>query len=277
MVTRPMRSIDRNVRKALRTGTVCLLATGFGACAAPQTSYQTADHWTKDGYAWPPGSEPQATTKTSYEASPSARGAKRFDPVEPPATSPPPKGAPIFFGRVAPPEPTRAPHHRGEECLDALKQRGVAFTPLRDLKGVENPIEVHGPLGGIIFYANDGRSLTLDCRLAVALQDLAPIFRSYGVTRARFSGAYSYRATRSGRLSHHALGLAIDIHEVFFGTRSFSVENDFRMNVGCQPGNPSLNELSCAMRQTRFFEEFLTPDFNRDHRDHLHISVPRRR
>jgi hypothetical protein len=158
-----------------------------------------------------------------------------------------------------------------------LKKRGVSFTPLAELEGVENPVEVRGPLGGVGFYANDHRPLRLDCRLAIALEDLEPVFHSYGVTRVRFSGAYVYRTTRSGRLSHHALGLAIDIHEIFFGSRIFSVEDDFEMNVGCQPDNPTLNELACALRQTRYFEEFLTPDFNRDHRDHLHISVPRRR
>jgi hypothetical protein len=138
-------------------------------------------------------------------------------------------------------------------------------------------VEVHGQLGGVTYWASDRRPLQLDCRLAIALADLEPVFRAHGVTQIRFSGAYSFRRTRSGRLSHHALGLALDIHEVNLGAQSFSVDSHFSRNVGCQSGVPSLNALSCAMRETRFFEEFLTPDFNRDHHDHLHLSVPRRR
>jgi hypothetical protein len=257
------------------------MATGLGACAAPQTPYRTPDHWSKESYEWPSGSEPEANSKIDLEKPPSARRAKNLEPIEQPVAHPtasaPTKSERLFFGRIAPPEATRAPLHRGEQCLSALKKRGVSFTPLAELEGVENPVEVRGPLGGVVFYANDHRPLRLDCRLAIALEDLEPVFHSYGVTRVRFSGAYVYRTTRSGRLSHHALGLAIDIHEIFFGSRIFSVEDDFEMNVGCQPDNPTLNELACALRQTRYFEEFLTPDFNRDHRDHLHISVPRRR
>ena len=97
----------------------------------------------------------------------------------------------------------------------------------------------------------------------------------FGVERVRYSGAYVYRTTRSGRLSHHAYGLAIDLHEFQQGGETWSVKKDFRKNVDCGENDRGLNALACHMRASVFFDEFLTPDFNADHRDHLHISVPR--
>lgn len=244
----------------------------LGGCAAPVAPYHSPDHWSKDGYEWPPGSG-EDTQKYAHSNYPAARLAKEVD--DDAARSEKPSGASII-AHIPPPEPTNAPLLEGQRCLRELRKAGVDFRPMDNLKGVENPVEIRGKLGGIVFYASDHRPLQLDCRLALALEDLRPVFARHGLTRARFSGAYSYRRTRSGRLSHHAHGLAIDLHDLEFGGKSFSVTNDFARNVGCSSENPPLNRLACAMREQRLFEEFLTPDFNFDHRDHLHISVPRR-
>lgn len=245
----------------------------LGACAAPSAPYQSPDHWSKEGYEWPPGSaEREAQTKADERPRVSYTRAKWAEPTKMAEPAPVLSASPY---RAAP-TPVHAPLHESRDCLKELRKQGVSFKSLQSLKGVENPVEIHDQLGGVTFWASDRRPLQLDCRLALALEQLEPVFRQHGVTRVRFSGAYSYRRTRSGRLSHHAHGLAIDLHELHIGASSFSVDNDFARGVGCQPGVPPLNQVACALREQRIFEELLTPDFDFDHRDHLHISVPRR-
>ncbi len=267
----------QSLRTRLLLGVALSAGPLFAGCAPPVT-YKTADHWSKEGYEWPPGSGDVSAGKTHHEGHVAVSRAKQEPTMgidEPPESAfqiPTPGSAP----RIAPPEPTNAPFEEGKSCLRALGRTGVSFQRIDSLKGVDNPVEIRGKLGGIIFYATDHRPLQMDCRLALALERLAPVFAAHGLTRVRYSGAYSYRRTRSGRLSHHAHGLAIDLHDLEFGAKSLSVEDDFARNVGCDPGNPPLNRLACSMRQQRLFEEFLTPDYNFDHRDHLHIAVPRR-
>lgn len=185
------------------------------------------------------------------------------------------------IARAAPPrepEAQRTPVARrapSGDCLTRLRGLGVEFQELPSLKGVETPVRVEGKLAGVEFFSNHGRKLDMDCRLAVALVELGGEFRSLGITKARFSGAYVYRTTRKGRLSHHAFGLAIDIHEIWVGSQRHSVDKAFRKGNGCDRKGPVLNTLACTFKASGLFEEVLTPDYNWDHRDHLHVAVPK--
>lgn len=273
MVPEPM-IVKFRLSLPLRIAALAALLTV--GCGAPPVQTKTPDHWSKNAYAWPDESHDLESGKQIEHDSTAPALAKQAPAKERSRHQPRPS-TPPFIHRTGTPEPTLAPLQEGQECLSDLRRSGVTFQPLGSLKGVENPVRVTGTLGGISFYASDGRALELDCRLALALAELTPVFRAHGVTRARFSGAYSYRQTRTGRLSHHALGLAIDLHDISFGDRTLSVKGDFARNVGCGNDAPHLNQLACQMRNSRMFEEFLTPDFNQDHHDHLHISVPKRR
>ncbi len=251
----------------------------LSACGAPKGPYRTPDHWQKSGYEWPPGSgKSPELVHPHLEAAPAPARAKTWPDHDKTSKVETPSGTSLaYVERQETPEPVFAPLEKGDTCLRTLAKKGVDFIQLPELLGVENPVEIRGLLATVEFWSSDRRPLHLDCRLALALADLRPVFQARGITRVRFSGAYSYRRTPSGRLSHHAHGLAIDIHELSFGRESVSVDADFMTNVGCQKDVPRLNEIACAMRDTRMFEEFLTPDYNSDHRDHLHISVPRRK
>lgn len=161
------------------------------------------------------------------------------------------------------------------ECLEALKRWQVPHVLSPPRQGILTPIVVRGPIGGVEYFANGEQPLVCDCRLALALAHVAPEFRRRGVDRVRFSGAYVFRRTRKGRVSLHAHGLAIDVHEVVAGNRTLSVERDFARGLtsGCEPGAPLLNSLACGLRSTQLFRELLTPDYNWDHRDHLHLAI----
>jgi hypothetical protein len=190
----------------------------------------------------------------------------------PPAHGPEPGVMPSYDARAIP---------GGEPCLAELGRMGVSYKRLAMLKGVQTPVHVTGPLGGLRFTAVAGLPLYLDCRMAVALAWTAPHLLEMGVTEVRFSGAYVFRSTRAGRPSRHALGLAIDIHALTFSSAGYSapltrleVKRDFRRGTQwCQPDAPRLNQVACRVKQLGLYRELLTPDYDRDHHDHFHLAI----
>jgi hypothetical protein len=163
----------------------------------------------------------------------------------------------------------------GDECLALLEQQGVAFHQIAPKPGMVTPIAVTGPIGGVRYESAGVTSLVCDCRLAVALDWLAPELRSFGVREVQHSGAYVYRTTRHGRPSLHALGLAIDVHRIRMGNQRLSVSRDYARGQGrsCEEGSAVLNRLACELDRTGLFEQVITPDDDSDHRDHLHLAI----
>jgi hypothetical protein len=163
----------------------------------------------------------------------------------------------------------------GEACLALLESRDVAFHPLASKPGMVTPVAVTGPIGGVRYESAGATSLVCDCRLAVALDWLAPELRSFGIKEVQHSGAYVFRTTRSGRPSLHALGLAIDVHRVHAGTHRLDVSRDYARGQGpsCEQGSAVLNRLACELDRTGLFEQVITPDDDSDHRDHLHLAI----
>ena len=252
---------------------IAFILSTVSACAKSTTQGIPAPAtFRTPGYGWPPG---QSESSTAEVVQPPAQ-TKHAKSVKSDASSMNRGKIPPYIRRTGTPEPVSAPMMERSACLKELKRTGVRFTELDQLKGVEVPIELEdGRLGGVDFWIHGKSKMRLDCRLALALERLGPTFKKYQVTRARYSGAYSYRRTRSGRLSHHAHGLAIDIHEITIAGRDYSVTHDFGRNEGC-PAQSTLNQFSCALKFSTTFKEFLTPDYNADHRDHLHISIPKK-
>jgi|GEM_PF-204099 len=162
----------------------------------------------------------------------------------------------------------------GETCLRSLEQQGVRFESLPEERGVDTPILLRGPLGGVTFYSSNG-PMVVDCRMALALTQVGPIFTELGVRRARFSGAYVYRTSKKGRLSLHAYGLAIDLHAVNTEDDEYAVSKSFARGLGdsCSIEAPLLNQLACRLKARGLFRELLTPDYDADHHDHLHLGL----
>jgi hypothetical protein len=178
-------------------------------------------------------------------------------------------------------------------CLAGLRERKVEFVE-QATKGVRTPIRLAGNnLGPLRLVLRDRRPgavmPVMDCELARALLETAPIFQMVGVRDLVFSGMYQYRTRRgSTRLSEHAHGLAIDVHA--FATPDgevFDVERDFEARVGEWPsrdqaacvGAPEhqparlLRSLACALRMSSAFKEIITADDNADHDNHFHLEA----
>jgi hypothetical protein len=194
-----------------------------------------------------------------------------------------------------PPEPespgpeTEAPD---QVCLSWLDEHRLAFVPV-EIAEVRTPIEVRGPLESVALVPRAGRPPRMDCSLARALAEAAPIFDELGVRALYFSGAYDHRYRRdSPRLSQHARGLAIDVHAVATADGLLEVSRDFEPGVGVWrnlvPGEGALEacigqprtdrgralrELACRLKLHSAFRAIATPDDDDDHRDHLHLET----
>jgi hypothetical protein len=232
-------------------------------------------------YEFPPKTLPR---KTSRPAAGTVAPATRGNAPKPPPPSPlrfaAAPGVPTYAdGRPRPfaPELIAAEFPAGDECLSRLRATGVAFQSVSDKIGVETPVALEGTIGGVRYWTVAAGPMVSDCRLALALAKVAPELRAMGISAVRFSGAYSYRMARVGRLSLHAYGLALDVHEVTADGKTFVVARDFARGLpnGCAADAPVLNRLACRFAQLRLFQELLTPDSNADHRDHLHFAIAR--
>ncbi len=161
----------------------------------------------------------------------------------------------------------------GTACLAELAARGVRFSRSEPVLGVATPIRVEGPIGGVRFYTLEKKPFVLDCRLALALDDVSADLRALGVTEARYSGAYVYRTSHPGRMSLHAYGLAIDLHEFEVNGEKLLVKTAFEKGRGCAAELPRLNQIACRVRERRLFHEQIGPDDNAAHHDHFHFGL----
>jgi hypothetical protein len=188
--------------------------------------------------------------------------------------------------RVPPPGAARA-------CLQALGEAGVRFVPLGPLRGVRTPVEVVAPIGGVALVPRAGRPARMDCELARALAEAAPLLRRLRVDALSFSGAYDYRRRRRSRkLSEHAHGLAIDVHAVRTAAGWIDVERSFARDPGGwrwpSPGSGALaacvgapaaaegrllRTVTCSLALHPAFHLVLTPDYDRDHHNHFHLEA----
>jgi hypothetical protein len=233
-------------------------------------------------YEFPPKTLPVKSSRSPGKAgrAPTSRGNTPKPPPPSPLRFAAGPGVPTYADgrpRPLPPELIAAEFPAGDECLSRLRAAGVAFQSVSDKIGVDTPVELEGAIGGVRYWTVGAGPMVSDCRLALALVKVGPELRALGISAMRFSGAYSYRMARVGRLSLHAYGLALDVHEVMADGKSYAVARDFARGLanGCAADAPVLNRLACRFAQLRLFQELLTPDSNADHRDHLHFAIAR--
>lgn len=163
----------------------------------------------------------------------------------------------------------------GTRCLELLEELGIQHRRLEPTRGMQTPVAVTGPIGAVRYVSQGRPTLVCDCRLALALHWSATVLSDFGVSEVAHLGAYAYRTTRSGRLSLHARGLALDVAALRVHDRRLTVVTDFARGLGdgCRQGAPTLNQVACRLRRLRLFRELITPDHDRDHHDHLHLAI----
>lgn len=163
----------------------------------------------------------------------------------------------------------------GIDCLARLATRGVHFRKLDHELGVHTPVVVDGPIANVRYYTGGNGPLITDCRLALALAMVGAELTAYGVTDVRFSGAYVYRLSAKRRVSLHAYGLALDMHGFTRNGVHYEVKRDFKRGIGTalDMDAPAVNAIAARFHNSGLFHEYLTPDDNADHHDHVHVGV----
>lgn len=179
-----------------------------------------------------------------------------------------------------------------QQCLSEVKRRKLSIARFKGATvGVGAPVRVSGPIGGVRYVTPGKKSKygILDCRLALALDDLAEVLRRHNVVEVRVDNMYRPRAKLPGRKkpSQHSYGLAIDLtgFKLADGTE-LSVERDFDGRLGepvcgesarAQLPAPAglLRDLICDVARSELFHHILTPNHDVAHSNHFHLDIKR--
>ncbi len=176
-------------------------------------------------------------------------------------------------------------------CEAELTKRGASFDRVDSARGVVAPIRLRGPLSGVTYRGLEPAAKRktspyeiLDCRLALALDDLAKVLAKHDVVEVVHYSMYrpppgKAPMAKPGR--RHSGALAIDLGAMTTKDgRTLFVEKDFHGGIGQKPcgpkapGNPSeLRSVYCEIADAQLFNVMLSPDYNWAHRNHFHLEV----
>ncbi|HLV65122.1 MAG TPA: extensin family protein [Polyangiaceae bacterium] len=179
-----------------------------------------------------------------------------------------------------------------EQCRKELRARRLPAEPTKPHSGIATPLRLTGPLRGVRFISPGKRSVygVLDCRLVLALDELSRVLAELDVVEVYIDNLYRPRARLPGKKarSQHAYGLAADIMGFKLADgRVLDIERDFHGTIGVPPCGPKsppvelpsegvlLREIVCRVAREGVFHHLLTPNFNRAHRNHLHVDIKR--
>ena len=151
-------------------------------------------------------------------------------------------------------------------------------------------MKLDGKLRGISFEfrgTEQSRIDVLDCRLLIALDDLAQTAAPRDIVEVHYNSVYRQGHAR-GPVQGHVGGVAIDIVELVKKDGTvLNVLRDFKGNgigsatCGARAKAPKtdkaaeLRGLVCALDEQRVFNLLLTPHYDYRHRNHFHFELRR--
>lgn len=166
-------------------------------------------------------------------------------------------------------------------------QRAQIAVPDEPFPGVAFPVRLTSALFGVVIGAHGGhgrpRPIVGDCRLVLALARWARVLHEAGISRVGHLSLY--RPEHCGAPpSGHCGALAIDIaHFVFDDGTDFEVERDWADRTrgaspcGARPGETiamtAVRRVVCAASEAAMFNVILTPHYDDDHQNHVHLEV----
>jgi hypothetical protein len=180
-----------------------------------------------------------------------------------------------------------------DACLAELDARKFPYERVAEPQtNVETPLRFTGPIRGVKFDLTyraqrdpKAKATIADCRLALAIDDLASVLAKHGIVQAEYLSMYRpNRFSRPGL--RHPSALAMDLATIKHadGT-TYSVQFDFHgaggrtCGNGAQkprrdtPGARLLREIACETAALGSFNLLLTPNYDWGHRDHFHLEV----
>ena len=180
---------------------------------------------------------------------------------------------------------------RAPTCREQLFLLEMDFSNGPQTVGIDNPVTVHPPIAGVAFTNFKqilNADIKMDCRLALRLHQMATGLVTLGIDEVEQWGVYNYRCI-SGQgtppdcptgVSQHAYGMAIDLAS-FSGDTTYVVEDhwtpDFNTDTCTQTTTSVehlfLRDLVCSWAEDDLFNIILTPNYNADHHNHIHVDL----
>jgi hypothetical protein len=178
-----------------------------------------------------------------------------------------------------------------DSCRSELGSRGIPFGKAENFSAINAPVTLEGKLHDVAFEfrwsPDETHRDVLDCRLLLALDDLARIAGEQQIAIVRYNSIYRPGWARR-RLQGHAGGVAIDITELvkrdgtvlnvrkdFAGERIGSATCGERAKPPKVGKASDLRRLICSLDRARVFNLLLTPHYDRRHSNHFHFEVRR--
>lgn len=185
-----------------------------------------------------------------------------------------------------------------EACLIELRARKVEFTALTEKPGVLIPVRLKGPVRGVSFRTElpaEERATTpyevMDCRLALAVDDLAVILAKHEIAEVHIFSAWRPPAKSwpaSKEAARHPGGLALDIRRFVKKAAKGAAASDLVIDRDWQPqknvapcpvpenlsgDRRELRQIFCEARDARIFTSMLSPNYDADHKNHFHLEI----
>lgn len=180
------------------------------------------------------------------------------------------------------------------QCRAEIKKRKIEVKPgYGPARGISIPLRLAGALHGVRFVTPGAKSVygMLDCRLVLALDDLAAVLERNEVVQVQVDNLYRPHAHLPGKKrkpSQHAYGLAIDLVALTLRDgRTLVVERDWHGAIGAPPCGPDatvpdtadetlrLRNLLCDVAREGLFHHILTPNYDLAHSNHWHLDIKR--
>jgi len=179
-------------------------------------------------------------------------------------------------------------------CLRAMVRAHIDFERPRQFPvGVATPVIVRGPIRGVTFHGSRDTAVRelMDCRLAVVLVRYATFLRAHHIREVRHLSLWRIAGRgeplSNGLYPRHPGGMAIDAGVFVRDDGStLNVLRDYHGRRGRAPCGPNarvhpspearaLRTLHCEPARRGWFHVALGPNFNHEHRNHLHLEVTR--
>jgi hypothetical protein len=179
-------------------------------------------------------------------------------------------------------------------CRKELERRKLPFARSKSAaSNVATPLRSTGPLNGVRIVIPRAPSPygVLDCRLALALDEMTKVLAEAGVVEVQIDNTHRPGAKlprRGAGKSQHAYGLAADVTRMKLadGTQ-LRVDEDWGAPIGAPSCGPeatmdpvtpeavALRDIVCELARRGVFHHVLTPGYNAAHRSHLHLDIKR--
>jgi hypothetical protein len=177
-----------------------------------------------------------------------------------------------------------------EHCRKEVQRRGLPVVRVKSAaKGIADSVRLTGPMHDVTIVVPQGKHGLLDCRLALALDDLTAALSELGVKKIVVDNFYRPGAKLPGQKkpSQHAHGLAIDLNTLELRDGRVLSTADWGASIGEIPCGPDavmaeptaarvdVRNLMCEVGRRRLFHTVLTPSFNAAHASHFHLDIKR--